>query len=267
MRKEHVIVDAWNLIHFDLELRRVLKTESQVSAARGLLKKLEAFCLYDGRRLSIVYDGVGDEISISRPTPSPDLSEIYTPSSMTADEFIESFCALSKKPSEIIVATADRLLSLTVSSFGATAIEPELLFSAAEASEKSMRGSAKRENFLNDRLWARVSPFDGLDLLKAEIDGMRESLPLMSKRMKKKYKRQKKLGCAAKDLKSGLPKREDPPKMGIASKHVPAKVKPDKAEALKFSFKLGMGAPSDAALEELKESFSKTHGKKRSKSL
>ncbi len=243
MAAEHVIADAWNLVHFHPELRRVLNTRSPAAAAAELERKLEAFCTYGGGRLSVVYDGGGDGSAPVADAPSPYMERIYTPSSQTADEYIEKFCAEAENPSEICVVTADRLLALTARSFGARAVPPYFLFSAAEVAQKSMAENLRQRSPGNE--WLRgANPF--AQLSRNGEGGSEE--PLMSKRMKKKYRRRKMDG-------EKKTKPSAPPAQAVS--HPP--------EAARGAGRFRFGAPSAASLAELEKFFFRSAPEKRGK--
>lgn len=187
----HIIVDGWNAIHASRELKRLLDSSPEAARA-ALLEKLAPLHDFGGARLTIVYDGVGDEIQIERPNDIPTFSEVFTPSSMTADELIERLCASSKKPRSITAVSRDNMLKLTASSFGALAISPEELFEASISSASGIATHAKNISFKTERKWReeKNSPFKTLDLLFAEIkDSISEEPTLISKRLKKRRRK------------------------------------------------------------------------------
>ena len=121
----HILVDGWNAIHAHPRLARELAENRAEEAQAELSAMLAALHDYDGARITIVYDGAGADISVVRRGAATTFSEVYTPSVMTADEFIEQFCAESKRPQDLLVITRDNLLRLTASSFGAMSLTPE----------------------------------------------------------------------------------------------------------------------------------------------
>ena len=109
----HIIIDGWNAVRSNRSTERTF-LEHGLDAAREVFWKLvEPLHDYAGSRVTIVYDGKGEEISIQRRNGINTLSEVFTPSYMTADELIEQLCATSSNPSSITVVTRDNLLRLT----------------------------------------------------------------------------------------------------------------------------------------------------------
>lgn len=136
----HIIIDGWNAVRSNRSTERTF-LEHGLDAAREVFWKLvEPLHDYAGSRVTIVYDGKGEEISIQRRNGINTLSEVFTPSYMTADELIEQLCATSSNPSSITVVTRDNLLRLTSTTFGATALSPDKLFDSAGGCAKAMAG-------------------------------------------------------------------------------------------------------------------------------
>lgn len=165
-------------------LRDGMPDEAQTELA-ALFEPLHDF---DGARITIVYDGVGDDISIVRRGTALTFSEVYTPSAMTADEFIEQFCATSKRPSELLVITRDNLLRLTASSFGAMSVPPESFFGRAERSRRAIGNAARLNNAAAEAEWKKSGAFARLDELALDIESAFSKTPLMSKHLKKKIR-------------------------------------------------------------------------------
>lgn len=239
----HIVVDGWNVIHSDARLERLLKSESGEAAAAELARVLAPLHDFGGVRLTTVYDGVGDDISIVRRGESLTFSEVYTPSFMTADELIEQLCATSKNASAITVVSRDNLLCLTSSSFGATAITPDKLLEESAASSAGMRGALSKSNAASRRKWAGESPFGRLDTLALDIDSAMKNRTLLSKRMKKKMKRAQRA-------------ESEPASADNKNKAVKPALK-DAPPPKKTVFRFGADSPNKRQLDELKKRFGK----------
>ncbi len=186
---KHLLVDGWNAIHSHPHLKRVLQEESQEAARALLLEMLSAFHDFGGVRLTIVYDGKGEQISIVRPYQTLTLSEVFTPSYLTADELIEQLCATSRNPSSILVATRDNLIRLTASSFKVCGISPEELFTLADREKRELGVATAEVSRKVQRQWKSHSPFDALDTLASDLKRAM-GVPLVSKRLKRKMKKE-----------------------------------------------------------------------------
>lgn len=186
---KHILVDGWNAIHAHPRLARELAENRAEEAQAELSAMLAALHDYDGARITIVYDGAGADISVVRRGAATTFSEVYTPSVMTADEFIEQFCAESKRPQDLLVITRDNLLRLTASSFGAMSLTPESFFERAEISDRAVVRAAKSNNAAASLEWRKTNPFSKLDELAVDIESAFGKSPLISKRLKKKRAR------------------------------------------------------------------------------
>lgn len=185
----HIIIDGWNAVRSNRSTERTF-LEHGLDAAREVFWKLvEPLHDYAGSRVTIVYDGKGEEISIQRRNGINTLSEVFTPSYMTADELIEQLCATSSNPSSITVVTRDNLLRLTSTTFGATALSPDKLFDSAGGCAKAMAESLHLSNSKEDRKWWSENAFSALDSLDLEIQAAAKRAEIMSKHMKKRRKR------------------------------------------------------------------------------
>ena len=213
---------------------------------------------FDGARITIVYDGVGDDISIVRRGTALTFSEVYTPSAMTADEFIEQFCATSKRPSELLVITRDNLLRLTASSFGAVSVPPESFFDRAERSRRAIGNAARANNAAAEAEWKKSGAFAKLDELALDIESAFSKTPLMSKHLKKKIRhaQRKSDGCSENGSKSEkkvparAPAKSPEPVFANQSKRA-KKMQPRKCPIIG-------GKPAGAkALSDLKKFFEK----------
>lgn len=157
----HLLVDGWNVIHSHPKLKKIFQELSQEAAVNALSDMICSIHDIDGVRLTIVLDGKGDKIEINRRSRLLTYSEIYTPSDMSADDFIEQYC--SKHKEDCIVATRDNLLSLTASSFGATTIYPDFLFDWAKSCRAKISKKSSDIAEITKRDWFRAkNPFKNL---------------------------------------------------------------------------------------------------------
>lgn len=125
--QKHLLVDGWNAIRSDSEMSRAFSEKGQEVAKKMLAAKLSKIHDAFNYRVTIVYDGRGDDINVERIGLSPTFSEVYTPSNMSADDFIEQMCATSKNPKRLVVASDDNLIRLTSMTFGVESLTSEQL--------------------------------------------------------------------------------------------------------------------------------------------
>jgi len=142
----HLLVDAFNVIHAWPELKAALITHGPDAARTQLATALRPIHDIEGWRVTIVFDGSGDDIRIERPGQEPTFSYVFGPRGLSADGVIEQLVANATLPPdedrrprkknrekpEIVVATRDNLLSDATAANGARLMTPALLHDWAE---------------------------------------------------------------------------------------------------------------------------------------
>lgn len=97
-----------------------------------------------GWRVSVVFDGRGNELDVQRPGDEATFAVAYSPSGTTADTIIEQWVSNSRDPSLCVVVTADRALRDTVSAMGADTIGSRELRDWIERAGQSARRNIER---------------------------------------------------------------------------------------------------------------------------
>lgn len=185
----HIIIDGWNAVRSNPAMEKIFLERGLDAAREELWRLVGPLHDYGGARVTIVYDGRGDEVSILRRNGINTLSEVFTPSCMTADELIEQLCASSSNPSGITVVSRDNLLRLTATTFGATALAPDKLFDGARGCSRAMAESLRLSNAAADRKWKSESAFAALDAFDLEVREAARRAEIISKHMKKRRRR------------------------------------------------------------------------------
>lgn len=198
----HIIIDGWNAVRSNPAMEKIFLERGLDAAREELWRLVGPLHDYGGARVTIVYDGRGDEVSILRRNGINTLSEVFTPSCMTADELIEQLCASSSNPSGITVVSRDNLLRLTATTFGATALAPDKLFDGARGCSRAMAESLRISNAAADRKWNSESAFALLDTFDLEVREAARRAEIISKHMKKRRRR---LASAAEGREWGCP--------------------------------------------------------------
>ena len=190
---KHLLVDGWNVIHADSYLNRIFDSGRGMRASQDTLaKKLSFIHDANGIRVTIVYDGRGDKISVEPIGNNLYFTEVYTPSFMTADELIEQLCAHSKHPENLLVASADNMIRLTSGGFEVLSISPKSLMDMANAGASAISHYCHSNKASNILKWRRIkmqeSPFSDLDEIAEELRAVERALEekiKLSKRQKK----------------------------------------------------------------------------------
>jgi len=100
-------------------------------------------------RVSVVFDGRGSKLDVSRPTDESTLIVAYSPSGVTADSIIEQWVENSRDASDCVVVTADRALRECVSAMGAETIGSRTL---AEWIQRAEEGAQRTIDRMRARL-------------------------------------------------------------------------------------------------------------------
>jgi predicted RNA-binding protein with PIN domain len=145
---KHLIVDGANILHASRQLSSLLKRDPEAARSQ-LTQQLSIIHDVEQIRVTIVFDGRGEEMTVERPLQHLTFSAIYTPSSLTADDVIEQMVANSSDPASCVVATDDRSERETVIAAGAHAIHGDDLtawIKRAELRQSSSIESLRAEN-------------------------------------------------------------------------------------------------------------------------
>ncbi|MDP0501640.1 MAG: NYN domain-containing protein [Verrucomicrobiota bacterium JB022] len=152
---EHLLIDGYNLIHAWPELRQVLDVVGPEAAVQRLVDQVRVLHDGDQLRTSVVLDGKGSRVSIEHPGKQETFAVIYTPSGLTADAFIEQFAERVSDPENVIVATRDNALALTVFSYGGRHWDPDKLADRLAAAEKRQAARLAQHRAHAKKQWKR----------------------------------------------------------------------------------------------------------------
>jgi hypothetical protein len=89
MPDRHLLIDAYNVIHAWPTLRAALLEHGPDAARTQLADAVRPLHDLAGWRVSLVFDGRGDDLLIERPGPELTFSYVYGPRGLTADAIIE----------------------------------------------------------------------------------------------------------------------------------------------------------------------------------
>jgi predicted RNA-binding protein with PIN domain len=152
--EKHLLVDGSNILHAWPELRSVLKHDRDAARSR-LSQALSVLHDEEQTRLTVVFDGRGDDLTVEYPGKLKTFAHLYTPAGTTADDVIEQLVGKAGVPANYLVATDDRAERQTIEALGASGI------SAAELAAWVERASQRQQTRLtgrkrdNERAWRR----------------------------------------------------------------------------------------------------------------
>jgi len=150
--EKHLLVDGANLLHAWPELRVLMKRDRDAARSQ-LVQRLGA--IHDGEqtRVTLVFDGRGDELVVERPSGHVTFSVLYTPSSLTADDVIEQLVGKAADASLCHVATGDQAERQTIEAAGAIWVPPADLAAWTGRAESRLSSDLKGINSANAKKW------------------------------------------------------------------------------------------------------------------
>ena len=132
----YLIIDGHSII-FAWEELRVLHERSQLAARDELIRRMTCYQDCTGERTIIVFDGKGTE-TISQHEEAG-IQVFFSKKGVTADQIIERLVGKYGRKKKITIASRDKAVLDTCSSFGALAISPNSLREYLKSAEDKLR--------------------------------------------------------------------------------------------------------------------------------
>jgi predicted RNA-binding protein with PIN domain len=139
LRPKHLIVDGYNLIHSQPELKKVMQRFGSDMARDELHKLVAILHDFDGWRMTVVFDGRGESMSVEYPLKHRSYGTVFTPAGISADEVIEGLVANAAGRDDLVVATSDGGIRLFIQTQGARWLPAEELWRWVDEANDSMR--------------------------------------------------------------------------------------------------------------------------------
>ncbi|GAB5560533.1 MAG: hypothetical protein SynsKO_21800 [Synoicihabitans sp.] len=140
---KHLIVDGNNVGRAWGDTGKLWRKDPQAARAQ-VMDRVRIWHDAMAWRVSVVFDGRGEALSIGRPTNESTFVEAYSPSGTTADTIIEQWVNNSRVAADCVVVTADRALRDTVSAMGADTIGSRELLDWIQRAELGAQRSIDR---------------------------------------------------------------------------------------------------------------------------
>jgi len=102
---QKIIIDGYNLLHADPELKRTVRADLR-GARRGLVRRLKGYLESKNVRLTVVFDGRGGLTDVNVEIPGR-LQVLYSAAGQSADELILHILEEARNPREYMVVTSD----------------------------------------------------------------------------------------------------------------------------------------------------------------
>lgn len=152
----HLLVDGSNLVQAWTDTRALARRDREAAKAL-LLRRVAVLHDFMGWRVTVVFDGRGEELQIEAVGEASDFACVHTPAGATADDVIEQLVGRSAEPGTCLVATADQAERSTVEAAGAVWCSPEDLAKRIEAANTRQARLVERGNAASGQAW-RESP-------------------------------------------------------------------------------------------------------------
>jgi predicted RNA-binding protein with PIN domain len=144
MKYQLLIIDGYNLIHQDEELKQFLD-HSLEGARKQLVNKVAHIAPLLAKKCVIVFDGKGSSRGIQR-AKEDTVEIIFSPGNKTADAIIERITYCSMKPEKICVVTDDHAEQITIMSAGAFTMSCREFMLNSSDNEIRARSYQKRQS-------------------------------------------------------------------------------------------------------------------------
>jgi predicted RNA-binding protein with PIN domain len=150
--EKHLLIDGSNIMHAWPELRTLLKGDRDL--ARERLSQIVSV-IHDAEetRVTLVFDGRGDDLVIQCPGRMKTFAHVYTPAGTTADDFIEQVVGKATDPGLCVVATDDRAERQTVEAAGANTVSAEDLAGWVDRALQRQHSQLDTRRRDNDKSW------------------------------------------------------------------------------------------------------------------
>jgi uncharacterized protein len=155
--EKHLLVDGANVLHASPEWRALMKRD--LNTARALLvQRLTIIHDTEAVRVTIVFDGRGPELVITRPSAQLTLSVLHTSAALTADDVIEQLVGRAADAAHCVVVTGDQAERRTIEATGAIWMPPADLMRWTERAEQRLSAKVTDLNLRDAREWRAPSP-------------------------------------------------------------------------------------------------------------
>lgn len=160
--ERHILVDGYNCLHAWPQ-GQVLLRRNRDAARQAFVDALKVLHEHEKIRLTVVFDGQGDQLTVERPGEEVTFSVLYTPAGLSADGLIEQLARKANpRRTEVTVFSQDNLVVAGVRSAGGLSLPPDALWEWLERCERQQEAALQRRRARNARIWKDDSPWDAL---------------------------------------------------------------------------------------------------------
>lgn len=159
--KEHLVIDGYNVIHQNVELRCALQNFGWAAATDRLISLCLAVLRAD-IYMTVVFDGNGERNDINNKFGMKNFRVIFSSGNFSADAIIEKIIANTKRPTKCVVVTNDSSIAQAVFSNNACVMRADDFFKDVSTTKDVLtsfdvsRGSSSK--------WKLIRAFDDIRL-------------------------------------------------------------------------------------------------------
>ena len=150
--QKHLLVDGANIMHAWPDLRALLKRDRE-NARRRLSQAMRLLHDAEALRVTVVFDGRGEELSVEHPGGQATFAHIYTPTGTTADDVIAQLVSRARSAADCLVATDDRGERLAIEALGAGSISSADLATWLARADQRQQSRLQERRRENDAQW------------------------------------------------------------------------------------------------------------------
>ena len=103
----HLLIDGSNVLQAWPDTRAMARRDREAAKAL-LLRRVAVLHDFAGWRVTVVFDGRGENLSVEAIGDAADFACLHTPAGATADDVIEQLVGRALVPAACLVATADQ---------------------------------------------------------------------------------------------------------------------------------------------------------------
>lgn len=148
----HLLVDGSNVVQAWADTRALARRDREAAKAL-LVRRVAVLRDFSGWRVTVVFDGRGEDLNIEAVDGAADFACVHTPAGTTADDVIEQLVGRAAEPGACLVATADQAERSTVEAAGAAWCSPEELARRIDAVDTRQARAVSRGNAATERDW------------------------------------------------------------------------------------------------------------------
>jgi len=158
---EHLLIDGYNVLHDWEELRQQMR-RSIDGAREHLIERVRVIRAVEGHRITLVFDGQGEQPEVEQPGEDPGFAVLYAPKGVSADGLIEQIVRRARQPQACQVISRDNMVIESIRAAGGYGYSPQDLLDWIRHCEAHQLRRIEQRSQQNQAAWKKDSPWDAL---------------------------------------------------------------------------------------------------------